>query len=707
MSLCRFALAGSSRAWSCALLGGYAAASACTSSAHPPSAAAPAALPSAAPLASARPAEPAVPKPETSRPHSKATRLVVGSARSCAILEDRTVACWGSQGNSTPRRIAGLTEVVDVAFARGVVALRSDGTVVVADDGRSPPRTLRSLTGVTRVSGEGTWVHGEGDTVCAIVAEGRVTCYPRGPFDRGTGAENRRVSVRGVYGATELVVGNQNACALVAAGQLRCWSTIEGSPRLPFSAFSIPAIRDATSLSVGTSSVCVRRADGSASCSELTTVPKTSHDLGKVDAMGMAQEGLNAPIACFARGQALECQLLEDLGPPSPPASPAPGPVPASELGKVVQIGMNDLAACALDDQGLVACWGGNRDGRLGRPDVDYVDVPARVPNLPQATQVASGPGFSCALTTHGEVWCWGHEPEYLGNTPRVEQVPGLERVRRIFALGSYACAENVSGEVRCFTGIESTEYKRVSSRVPALDRTRAVAINDESPKRKRVRSRVPALDSTRPAVIQSGPYGWVAAAGGQGELLLGTLPGPNSLDGLTLAPVPELSGIQRVVAYFEYLVALDANGKVFVGRVEKGRLTSKMKHVRALDGAVDMAFGMFLFRGGQIRSWADANPEKTSVYLERSDVVSLPGRAFCGQTAAGDVLGFPISGDKSSAGQVLLRSMKNASGDGELDVCGVDAKGEVFCRGENRLTQCGVRIGFESSATPLTVMLP
>jgi alpha-tubulin suppressor-like RCC1 family protein len=423
--------------------------------------------------------------------------------------------------------------------------------------------------------------------------------------------------------------------------------------------------------------------------------------------MGMAQEGLNAPIACFARGLALECQHLADLGSPSSLASPAPGPVPASELGKVVQIGMNDLAACALDDHGLVACWGGNRDGRLGRPDVDYVDEPTRVPNLPKATQVALGPGFSCALTTNGEVWCWGHEDEHPGGNPRIEQVPGLERVRRIFAFESYACAENVAGEVRCFTGIESAEHQRVPSRVPALDGTRAVVIKVESAKRKRVPSRVPSLDGMRPAVIPSGPHGWVAAAGRQGELLLGTIPGPDSLDGLTLAPVPELSGIQRAVAYFDYLVALDANGKVFVGRVEKGKLTTKMKHVRALDGAVDVAFGMFLFRGGQIRSWADANPEKTSVYLERSDVVSLPGDGSCGQTAAGDLVYLPISGDKFSAGKVLLRSMKSTSGDGELHVCGVDAKGEVFCRGTNHLAQCGVRIGFESSATPLTVMLP
>ncbi len=681
MSLCGFARVGSYRTWY-ALLGGYAAAIACTSSPHPPSEAAPTMAPSSPPVASARPAAPPAAKPETPRPHSKATRLAVGSDRSCAILEDRTVACWGGmRAHSTPRRIVGLNDVVDVAFAHGIVALRSDGTVVVADEDRSAPRTLGLLTGVTRVSGEGTWVHGGGDKVCAIVAEGRVICYPSGPLDRDTGTENRGVPVRGVQGATDLVVDDQNACALVAGGELRCWSTVGDPRRPPFFAYSLPAIKDAISLSLGASSVCVRRVDGSATCSELSSAPKISHDLGKVDALGMAQESQYAPSTCFARGLALECQQLEDLGMSSPLTSPAAGPVPASELGRVVQIGMNRDAACALDDRGLVACWGSNEWGRLGRPDVAYLEEPTQVPNLPKAAQVAVGHAFSCALTTDGHVWCWGQEDNDEHRGPHIERVPGLDRVKRIFASDAYACAEDNAGEVRCFVGLESTEHKRTPSRVPALDGTRAVA-------------------------IEAAPR-WAAALSKQGELLLGTLPGspsrpPPTLDGLTLAPVPGLSGIQRVVSYFNYLVALDRDGKVFVGRIDDGKLAKKMKHVPALDGAVDVAFGRFLFPGGQIRGWSYADPEKISVHVERSNLVSLLEGGPCGRTAAGDVVCFRPSGEEA-----MLNGMKSSSGDGETHVCGVDAQGDVFCRGANRAAQCGVRIGFESSATPLTVMLP
>jgi hypothetical protein len=701
MSFGRFALVSCSRAWSCTLLAGWAAASACSSSAHPPAAAAPVALPSALPLASAAAAEAPARKPETPRPHSKATRLVVGAVRSCAILEDRTVACWGSPGSSTPRRIAGLTDVVDVAFAHGVVALRSDGTVAVAEDGRSPPRTLRSLTGVTRVSGDGTWVHGGGDKLCAIVANGRVSCYPSGPLDRDTGTENKSVSVRGVVGATDLVVRDQVACALVAGGQLRCWSTVGDPPHLPFVAFSVGGVKDATSLSLGFAFVCVRRADGSASCLESTTAPKITYDLGTVDAMAVAQQSNLAPIACFARGLALQCQHLGDPESSSRWASPAAGPVPASELGKIVQIGMNDSAACALDDRGLLACWGGNSGGRLGRPDVDYVDEPTRVPGLPKATGVALENGFGCALTTNGEVWCWGSEQKDPSAAPRIEHVPGLERVRRIFALEAYACAENVAGEVRCFRGIESSERKRAPSRVPALDGTRSAAL-DIGRYSKRATSRPPAPDATHarePAGFD--PRGWAAAASGQGELLFGMIPGPDSLDGLTLAPVPGLSGIQRVASYFDHVAALDANGKVFVGRVENGRL-AKMNPVPALNGAVDMAPGVFLFPGGQIRVWRYADPGKTFVQIERSGLVSLLGSDSCGRTAAGDVVCFQPGGE-----EVLLEGMRSSSGSGQSHVCGVDAQGDVFCRGINHLAQCGVRIGLESSATPLTVMLP
>ena len=71
----------------------------------------------------------------------KATKVVTGYQHTCAILEDKTVSCWGSnawgqlgndvlESSGTPTAIGGMTDVVDVSTGSGhTCALTSDGTV--------------------------------------------------------------------------------------------------------------------------------------------------------------------------------------------------------------------------------------------------------------------------------------------------------------------------------------------------------------------------------------------------------------------------------------------------------------------------------------------------------------------------------------------------------------------------------------------------
>ncbi len=634
-------------------------------------------------------ANPSTADEKTPRPRSKASRLVVGDNRACAILENRTVACWGQDntlaswgrdGSSTPRVVAGLTDVVDVAISQGIVAVRSDGSVLVAAvDGRGPPRTLERLTGVTRVNGDFY-------SLCAIAAEGRVICYSNPPYEWHRGKEAAGLEVRGVRGATELGFGRDYACALVTGGEVKCWRmTSAVSPSKVLSAFTLRGVKDVSSLAMGSSAICVRHTDGSAACSSLKSSSKKIHDLGQVNALAMDQRGYygddGVPVVCAAHGKAISCQRFEDFGSDSSTKLPKAGPVPAGELGRIVELGVKGATACARDESGLVACWGSNAGGALARPDLCHVDRPMRVPGVPEATEVALGEKFSCALSVAGEVWCWGKKGKggdaHCGE-PHMERVAGLEHIHHIFAAWDYCCAETAGGEVHCFSGIEGPDRQRRPVRVPVFEGARSVALP------------------------QSGWDSWVAVASHDGELLLGKTPNPNTLEGLSLAPVRGVSGIRRLVGAYE-LVALDDAGRVFVDSIYAGKLSEKRER-GSLNGALDVAYATALFAGGQIRSFMQSGPEDTSgVIRENSPIVSLlEGPEPCGRTASGNVMCFIGSKD-----EVLLEGMKSSAGSKHGHLCGVDAQGRVFCRGHNDTGQCGVSVGIDASEVPLTVPLP
>ncbi|MFO0683188.1 MAG: MopE-related protein [Sandaracinus sp.] len=104
--------------------------------------------------------------------------------------------------------------------------------------------------------------------------------------------------------------------------------------------------------------------------------------------------------------------------------SPTPTPTPVSISGRVVdvQVGATFASltpfACALRDDGTVACWGGNDDGNLGRGTTTPSEsVPMDVTGLDHVTQLSIGGFHACAVRDDGAVWCWGSNAmSQLGN---------------------------------------------------------------------------------------------------------------------------------------------------------------------------------------------------------------------------------------------------------------------------------------------------
>jgi alpha-tubulin suppressor-like RCC1 family protein len=66
---------------------------------------------------------------------------------------------------------------------------------------------------------------------------------------------------------------------------------------------------------------------------------------------------------------------------------------------------------CAVDDAGVVFCWGYNPDGRVGvnPASSNQINTPGAITSVGALfTSVSVGNRHSCALATSGEIYCWG-----------------------------------------------------------------------------------------------------------------------------------------------------------------------------------------------------------------------------------------------------------------------------------------------------------
>lgn len=100
---------------------------------------------------------------------------------------------------------------------------------------------------------------------------------------------------------------------------------------------------------------------------------------------------------------------------------------PANDY-RMKQIAMGSFHACAITDQGHVYCWGHNDSYQLGALEVEdrctmgYQTIPCShtpipVPGLENIIDLALSDISSCALDDTGVVWCWGVSQTQLLNT--------------------------------------------------------------------------------------------------------------------------------------------------------------------------------------------------------------------------------------------------------------------------------------------------
>lgn len=129
-------------------------------------------------------------------------------------------------------------------------------------------------------------------------------------------------------------------------------------------------------------------------------------------------------------------------------------------------IGGNQFS-CALFDDGLVSCWGGNPQFWTGdeQRDGDVVPQALSTPTGVEVLAYSSG-GANCAATREGEVVCWGQSNGLVASPPTpyippvaIEGLPDEATVRQMALIPGINCALLSTDAVWCWGNIGGTTF--------------------------------------------------------------------------------------------------------------------------------------------------------------------------------------------------------------------------------------------------------
>lgn len=363
----------------------------------------------------------------------KATAVATGGAFACALRDDKTVRCWGSNsagqlGNgltlpsASPAAVTGLSDVTAIATGarhacaltgarvycwgandRGQVGQANSTRMCTVGGGSVPcetvPKLVETLTDVVAISA------GESHT-CARTNEGLVLCWGDNRYGQiGTG---RAVMTPApfpqavlsndspVEHVLDLAAAGDFACARNTDGVVWCWGR-NGSGQLGRAASgSVPAN------CAGPCSPRPLQVPGLASRMSATDAA-VSDDASVSDDVVIPPR--DAARVDAAREPDDVVEPLEDTG------VLAPSTVPRG-------IAAGGSFACAVLEDGTVRCWGDDALGQLGdgqrgrdpRGPVMVIATPGAASTNPlqRVISVAGGAETACALLADNSLRCWG-----------------------------------------------------------------------------------------------------------------------------------------------------------------------------------------------------------------------------------------------------------------------------------------------------------
>lgn len=390
--------------------------------------------------------------------------ITAGDDFTCALLNDKSVQCWGWNGygqlgddtreeRTTPVTVTGLANIRAVAagYAHTCALTQNNGVQCwgwnqlgqlgnSSNIDQTTPRDVSGLTsGVTRLALGGTHT-------CVVNSSGGVQCWGDNSQGRlGDGTEDDRnapVFVSGLNSDVTLVAaGWAHSCAVTTAGEVKCW----GSNRY------------------------AQLGDGQAMRSLIPTVVEGLSGAAHTVSAGSEHScALVEPQRTGTAGNDVNCwgwNGSRQLGDGTTDTQSAPVPVETID-GSALTLISGSFHNCVITDNGSTngaTCWGFNGSGRLGTGTAETQESPVAVTAL-TAPAVALTAGYhTCARLGDGSARCWGHNNNgQLGDgttEERLSPVTPIGLANNVLAIdaGAYhTCAivgngSSASGGLHCW----------------------------------------------------------------------------------------------------------------------------------------------------------------------------------------------------------------------------------------------------------------
>lgn len=328
-------------------------------------------------------------------------------------------------------------------------------------------------------------ISARGNHTCALTSAGGVRCWGRAttPAGQATSADAADggvpIDVAGLgSGVTAVAVGGSHACALTAAGGVKCWGRNDSGQlgngsvadsNVPVDVAGLAS--GVTAIAAGNAHVCALTTAGGVKCWGANSFGQLGNGTYSQSNTPVDVSGLQSGVAVIAAGGLHTCAATPSgavkcwgyngrgqLGDGTTNNSDRPVGVVGLERGAMI-IGAGDLHSCAATSTGGVKCWGDNSLGQLGNGTKENSATPVDVSGLASgATALALGDLHSCAITTGGALKCWGLGfYGELGNgttadSSRPVNVTGMGSGTASAAGGAgFTCAVGADGAVRCW----------------------------------------------------------------------------------------------------------------------------------------------------------------------------------------------------------------------------------------------------------------
>ena len=292
-----------------------------------------------------------------------AAAIATSENHTCAVLEDGTVICWGnnssgqlgngrsgtnrddrSANTATPATVMGIDDATEIATGWDhTCALMEDSTVSCWGSnsfGQLGDGTNRSASAPVKTAdiSDATAITAGWDHACALRRDGSIYCWGNnldGQLGNGT-TSNSSVPVRvaDIADAAAITADGNHTCALTQNGDVYCWGSNSHDQlggRANDSASSpiplqVTINEDVTAISAGDFHTCALHEDGTASC------------------WGNNQDG--------QLGDGTTDRSLR--------------PVKAADLSDSAAISAGSSHTCSLREDSTITCWGNNRNEQLG-----------------------------------------------------------------------------------------------------------------------------------------------------------------------------------------------------------------------------------------------------------------------------------------------------------------------------------------------------